>query len=335
MLDLIDLFEKIQLPKVENSNSNKHHYSALPIPGYPNHRIAKDINGYPSILISTSSNPPDFKSYPNVRLEHLSIIYNAECNIYLNSNIKKYKLTVISCNENDKDLQKYFLRTCSSVIYSIGNNPSIEEIDSAINKLIELFRAMKQPQRKSVQGLWAELLVIHLSSNPAVLLKSWHQSPLDKFDFSYLNQHIEVKSCSLGKRIHHFGLEQLIPMKNNSIMIASLFVERIGTGIAISELAYLIKKRLSFHPELSIYLDHVISITLGNKWDSAIKDRFNFDVAKKSIIIYSSENIPKISTNFPTEISDVHFRVDLTSLKSIDKSLLKSQNGIFSSLLPK
>lgn len=63
----------------------------------------------------------------------------------------------------------------------------------------------------SIQGLWAELFVISIASNPEYLLKAWHSSLNDVYDFNDGIDKIEVKSTSKSHRIHKFSYDQLSP----------------------------------------------------------------------------------------------------------------------------
>ena len=94
-----------------------------------------------------------------------------------------------------------------------------------MDRLIELFRAMTTPSRKSVQGLWAELFLIAQSRQPTILVDAWHMLPEDRYDFAMDDQRIEVKSFSGSLRQHHFSLEQLQPPEGVKTLIASMLVE--------------------------------------------------------------------------------------------------------------
>lgn len=77
-----------------------------------------------------------------------------------------------------------------------------------MNQLIELFRAIAKPARKSLQGLWAELFLISQACQPAILVDAWHTAPEDSYDFAVDNQRIEVKSFS-GQICQHHAVHRL------------------------------------------------------------------------------------------------------------------------------
>jgi hypothetical protein len=332
MVNLIDLYKQLKQPTDSSSESGVR-FSACPIPGYENHRLAKDASNYPCLLISTQDSVRN-RPAP-VKLEHLQVLYDIDCRILHNDVLEENRFTVISCTEQDPLMQEYFLRTSSTIVSVIGNTPTHAQVAKAVDNLVELFRVITESPRKSVQGLWAELLLMAFASNPVELIKAWHKSPDDKYDFSSGSQRVEVKSSTSKLRQHHFSLEQLKPSGGIDVLIASVFVERVGAGTSLAELADKIRAKLNKEPELLLYLDQIIGITLGNKWRSAIDDRFDLQLAKKSLSFFASEAIPSIDPKLPKAISDVHFKVDLTSIPAIDKKLLKQKTGLFKAASPK
>lgn len=333
MINLINLYKQLKSPAT-NALESKVRFSACPIPGYTKHRLAKDINGFPNLLIATQES--SVSSRPaSVKLEHLEVLYDVNCRISHKDSLEESRFTVICCTEQDPLMQEYFLRTCSAIIATIGNYPTYRQVAKSVGNLVELFRALNEAPKKSVQGLWAELLVISISSNPIALIKAWHRSPGDLYDFSADNLRIEVKSAMSKTRKHHFSLEQLNPPAGVNAIIASVFVERVGSGTSLYELAEIVRKKIDKEPDLLVHLDQIIGMTLGNSWQKASKDRFDYLLAKNSLYFYESEKIPKVDINLPKEISEVHFKVDLTNVPKIDKKEFKLDDGIFGKFFSK
>lgn len=331
MIDLNELYQKVNTsPNIKTENSN--YYIACPIPGYPKHKLARDMQSNPCLLISTDSLKEPTRPAP-IKLKHLSVLFDVECKVFHDGSFEKNRFTVICCTEQDQVMRNYFLRISSTIISAIGKKPSRAEIFNAVDKLIELFRTLSQAPRKSVQGLWAELFLISLSPNPESLITAWHQSPLDKYDFNADDQRIEVKSNTSGKRIHHFSLEQLKPTTEIKVLIASVFVERVGTGMSIMELSELVRSRIDSNSDLLFYLERIIGLTLGKEWQSAATDRFDYNLAKRSLMYYLSDDIPCITSEIPKGVSEVHFVANLEAAQTVDKKTLNSSGGIFKAAL--
>lgn len=333
MINLIDLYKKLR-PPARAASETQVRFSACAIPEYTKHRLAKDINNYPCLLIATYDTSIT-KRPASIKLEHLEVLYDVNCRISHKDSLEDSRFTVICCKTLDTSLQEYFLRTGSTILDLIGDTPTHAQIAKAVDNLVELFRVLSEPPLKPVQGLWAELLVIAFSTDPTNLIKAWHRYPEDKYDFSSQNQRIEVKSATSKVRKHHFSLEQLRPPSGVDAIVASVFVERVGSGTSLVDLTEMIRKKINKDPELLLYLEQIIGATLGNNWRSATKDKFDLQLAKKSLSFYTVESIPSISTKLPKEISDVHFKVDVTDIPALDKKILKQKENLFRVVSPK
>ncbi len=327
MIDLISLFDAI--PEVSDTDVN---YSAIPIVGYERHRLAKDSQKFPFVLLACNNNSFQTHFAPIV-LENLRILSNVECQVSLsNGSVEKGFFTIIQCTASDLQLQYYFLRVCSSLLYTLGQTPSLSEISIAVNRLIELFQSMKTSSKKALQGLWTELFVIHNSNNPDILVEAWHLAPEDKYDFALGNQRLEVKSSATIDRIHHFSLEQLHPLSDVTILIASLFAKRSQEGLSINELANSIKSTLVPKSELMFKVEQLIIATLGDSWRYASAVKFDTVLAKKSLSFFEVDKIPSVDPNLPFGVSEVRFKADLNSVPKASKRKYRKLGGIFESL---
>ena len=225
MLNLIELFQSLELVSTIYGDNQ---FSTTLIPCYEQHRLGKDAQGRPLLLISVLEAPSQRQPAPII-LEHLTVMYNQNCRLSRsNGTLEEGRFTVVYCTGEDATLQAYFLRVASAILISLKKRPTQSDIAHAMNRLIELFRSMAKPPRKSVQGLWAELFLIAQSEQPAILVKAWHTLPEDRYDFAMDDQRIEVKSFSGSIRQHHFSLEQLHPPGGVKTLVASVFVEQIG-----------------------------------------------------------------------------------------------------------
>ena len=122
------------------------------------------------------------------------------------------------------------------MVPSLGNSLDNKQITHTVNKFIELFKVLKEPPKKTLQGLWSELFLIYQSNNPKKLVKAWHTVPEEKYDFSLEKLRIEVKSSSTRNRTHHFSLGQLTAPSKCELFVASLFVEILAGGKSVEDL---------------------------------------------------------------------------------------------------
>lgn len=326
---LLSIFYSLPVPK---TTSNEEAFSAQAIELSSPHRIGKDVEGRPAILISIRDSERSDTFYP-VALEHISVRYNVLCKVTdTGQTSRRGWFIVIRCESRDEDLIEYFLRTMEVHIHSIGPVPSCNQVADMVQNLIELFRALSQPSKHSVQGLWAELLVIAEASDPKLLLRSWHGEPEDRYDFSADRQRVEVKSSSGQARIHHFSLEQLNPASGITAIVISLFVQHLADGLTVIDLIDRIRSQIGDDLRLLAHLHRNVTTTLGADWRQAISIRFDKRLAKESIRIYNIGNIPSVNWPTPLEVTEVKFKSNLSRISSLNISSLLSEGGIFAAI---
>jgi hypothetical protein len=327
-MTLLDLFNFITQPN-ENNNFQ---FAAIPIPEFPNHRIAKDKYGNPILLITILINSG--KLYvANSKFENISILYNVDCKISQNGKTIEEIFTAMCFIGDDILLRNYFIKLCSDLIENLGNRPTFENVRKEINYFTDLLRLAAQPQIKTVQGLWAELFLILESKNPTNLLRSWHALNEEKFDFNNGEERIEVKSSANELRIHNFSIEQLNSPTNTNTLIASVFVKHASNGKNISDLQSAISKRIITEIKLIEKLEYQIALALGKSINMSTKFKFDLFVAKDSLRFYNTDDIPKISiNNIPPFVTDIHFRSDLSDTNSIDINIIPNKQLLFNSI---
>lgn len=330
MLNLIELFQSV---KSISALADEDRFSTTLIPDCKAHRLGKDAQGRPLLLISVVDAGNQRQHDPLV-LEHLTVMYNQNCRIScIDGTFEDRRFTFVCCTTEDTTLQAYFLRVASAIVMSLKEQPTQSDVTHAINQLIELFRAMTRPPRKDVQGLWAELFLIAQSAQPAILVNAWHTLPEDRYDFAMEDQRIEVKSFSGSIRQHHFSLEQLHPPEGLVTLVASVLVEHSQAGESISDLREKIQVHLGGDSNLLLRLDKVIALTLGNSWEQADEVYFDQKLAIESLAFYEAAAIPSVNPNLPLGVSGVHFRSDLTGIPTVEISRYDAEDGLFHAAL--
>jgi hypothetical protein len=268
-----------------------------------------------------------------MELEHLVVQHDVACRLHhLNGEVFESTFTVLRYTGDDAELRSHFVRVLGPVLLMLGPAPGRSEIYKAVDGLVALFRALGQPPRKSVQGLWGELLLIAHAANPPRLVEAWHATPGDRYDFSAGPERIEVKSASTRVRRHHFSLDQLQPPMGTDVLIASLLVESAGAGLSLAELIQHVHGRLGDLPHLSLRVDQVVSKTLGTGLSRALELRFDVELAIDSLALYDARGIPSILCDIPPAVSDVRFVVNLEGISPTSR--FPSGDGLLEALLP-
>src|SRR5579859_1637089 len=208
-LDLGLLFDSLEVPK-ETSKHDKV-FSAVPIPSYDSHRLGKTCSNLPALLLTTQQFNKSARLAPVV-LENLTVEYDVECRITQPSGeVEKITFTLVQCTSTERHVHSYFFMVAMPLVMMLGREPAPSKVAILIEGFIEIFRALMLPPKKSVQGLWGELFLISRSSNPRMLVGSWHLTPEDRYDFSLGSFRVEVKTAIGRMRQHQFSLEQLYP----------------------------------------------------------------------------------------------------------------------------
>jgi len=271
-------------------------------------------------------------SVPSITLEHISVLFAVSCRVTRNDgSVEDGLFTVVRCTGRDKLLHLYFLQTVRVLFELLPEFPTKEQIEKAIQTMIELFRTLSSPPRSSVQGLWAELLIIDNARYPETLIAAWHSTPFDRYDFNAGSERLEVKSTSKHTRQHHFSLEQVSLVEGTRVLIASLFTEVVQNGVTVIQLANNVRAKIASSSALVAHLDRIIATTLGNNWQSAFEEAFDRHLALSTLRFYDAFAIPAIREPLPSGVSEVRFVSDLSNCQPVGTVPI-TPNGLFSAL---
>lgn len=285
------------------------------LPSIRNHKIGITQKGQPIFFIKCDNNTNSKKLDTN--LEFISVQFNRQCQL-INQKQKTEEgiYTIILLKTDIEYLQEYFLKIVLVLLNKISDKPLLKDLKIEIDKLINLFSKFTKPPLKTIQGLWAELLVIEQSKDPDYLIQAWHSSLSDKYDFNDGIDKIEVKSTTKNQRIHNFSIEQLTPNPSSQLLIVSIFTIETGTGINIPDLVERIEIRLK-DKNLSFRLNELVALTIGEDFEKSFQVFFDYQFALDLMQFYQSFDIPTISRcDIPPNIRNVRFECDLSNLKT-------------------
>lgn len=328
--DLLSLFNSLRPPPESPDGGIR--FAAHRLMGYPNHHVGKDASGSPALLVAVRPDALHMRPAPIV-LEHLMVQHDVECQLQQpDGTVRTGCFSVIRCVGADRVLHEYFIRAVMPVVLKIPVSPAQADVAQAISSLVELFRLLTMPPRKTIQGLWAELFIIVQSSDPAQLIRSWHVVPEDRYDFCAGRHRIEVKSTTGRLRCHHFSLEQLRPPLGTTVLVASLFVERVAGGETVFDLVERLRLRVYEYPRLLAHIDQVVGATLGSGWRQATEFRFDRELAADSLRFFEAAVIPCINLQPPPEVTEVRFRSDLSRTPATDLAARALEGGLFQAI---
>ena len=306
-MDIVRLFG--ELPKAP-PDSPLNTFVARAIPK-TKHKVARSRDGGANLLLSVAGS-----AWPApVVLENLSVRYNLRCQILGSAGVSEVeRFTVVACVPGDPLLTEYFLRIAALVVDALGDDPTVGELQSVIDRLVELLRALTLPPTRTIFGLWAELYLISRSRDAIRMASAWHQTPGDLYDFALGDQRLEVKASGAHSRRHHFTLEQLMPPDGVQLVVASVMVERSSGGSTVMDLVDSIRTRLIPVPKVALEVENIAAATLGSDWRLGHLDQFDVHAAETSLRFLNADAIPRVSPDVPPEVTEVRFVVDLAGV---------------------
>ena len=305
-------------------------YRVRPIPG-TSHYFGRDSQSRPCLLLELR----DHSRRTPIRLALLEVQFAVPCRILDDDGSERIQtLTSIICRTTDNVVTGYFAHVAQTIVTIVGPSPSSNEVAQAVQRLTDLFQSLSRPTGRSVLGLFAELLAIHVSGDPRVALSAWRSTVDDRYDFSIANVRLEVKSTSDRVRSHYFSREQCMPPDGTVAVLLSVFVERSGGGLSIGELVDRIEAQLAEDAELIFRLHATVAATMGNATAEALSMRFDEQLARDSIRLYELAHIPAVRDELPVGVSQVRFRADMSQITPANRHNLDQRDTTVRALLP-
>ena len=306
---LTSLFESLKA-------SNSPHICATPIPWSTPHRLARYPSGEAAIFIAVDQNI----NHPPSETEHLTISHGVGAEVTQEDSLisSQSHFSIIKCKSID--FIPTFLNVANFFVDDIGTYSTPKQVVDKVQHLAELFKALQSPPKKSIQGLWAELLVIYCSEKCSTLVEAWRGNTDERYDFSLNEERLEVKSTDSQIRSHYFSLLQIRPNSAIKVVIASLFVKAAANGVSLRELKERIFSKLGDDHTLCFKVDTVVFDTLGSGYEVGLSTKYDLDEAISSLAFYASEEIPSVPTLLPDSITEVRFKSDLTLCSALEST---------------
>ncbi|KAF6674693.1 MULTISPECIES: PD-(D/E)XK motif protein [Pantoea] len=317
-MNIFDKFSNLPCATSENN------FTAIPLSTYRKDFLAKGFDGTPIFLLHDASK---VHYSPGVKFRYLTAMFHATCKVHTEEKELYDQFALVSCDAAVTDLHEIFVRCFSAAIEELPINSGTRELNTCIQKLVDLFRSLSQPSGKDVLGLWGELYVIANSSNVVSAMTRWHENPFDRFDFSWEQGCLEVKASMQSTRIHTFTLEQLMNPIQGIGYIVSLMLQPLSGGLGLIDLGNQIEMKLTNSPVLKQKLWNNLAKALGNDFSEKLDKRFDVSHAERNAIVFMMNDVPKPEKPSDQRIISIRFTVDLTtatsSLKKNSFSVLK------------
>ncbi|MBU3625497.1 PD-(D/E)XK motif protein [Polynucleobacter sp. JS-Safj-400b-B2] len=274
------------------------------------------MDGSPVFLLFDSS---ESHYTPGYQFKHLTAQFHVTCNVSTQDANLQGQFALVACESSVPELHEIFIRCFGAAIEELPVACGTRELSSCIRDLLDLFRALSQPGSREISGLWAELYVIAKSGDILSALACWREDSYDRFDFSWNDGRLEVKSSVQSTRLHEFSLEQLATPFNGVGYVASLLLQPLTGGTGILEFAATIETAVQHSPALKKKLWKNMAKALGSDFSEGLDRQFDVSYADRHLTIYSMGDIPRPDTPADPRIKSIKFAVDLTTVEPCPK----------------
>ena len=325
---LMHPFYELTAPATGDSVS----FSVARWPSSTAHWVGRDAEGRPAILLEVDAS--GFGDAPPVALRNLRIDHAVEVKVqHADVGTVAGRMTVVRCLSNSEQLTKYFLDIADRLVSRLGDVPTPADILSAVRHLQALFLPMRQPAAITVQGLWAELLVIAESRSPKRMLRCWRVTDTDRYDFNDGQLRLEVKSCSTSLRAHIFSQRQMELVPSAQTMVASLLIEETAAGTSLEALY----ERVLAFGQLCGQDERVqvaVARLLGESRAAAMSSCYDQELAMASLRFYKQEDLPRLPGPIPDAIDSIQFRILMDRVPHVLSKEMVALGGLFESSVP-
>jgi hypothetical protein len=257
---------------------------------------------------------------PPISLQHLTVEFGIRFRVRTPVAVVEDDFVVVSLRGDDLGFTEAFCLAADALVAALPEAPSASDIEKVVREFVEVMSALSLPSPRAVAGLWAELWLMSMASDPQAAVAAWHKDPTDRFDFSFADHFVEVKATEREDRHHDFSFEQL---RGNEapVKIASLRLRRAQGGKSVADLVTKLQGALTI--ELRTKLVKNVFGAIGCAVSEASEICFDDDFAEANLRAIDASLVPVPDIPAGSPISAVRFRVnfDDSSLRANLKTL--------------
>jgi len=255
---------------------------------------------------------------PPIMLQHLTVEFGIHYRIRTPHSFDDGHFVVMSLRGEDQALIELFCLAADALLDALPEAPSVGDVERVVRQFVELMSALSVPSPRTVVGLWAELWLMSVATNPLAAVAAWHGMNTDRFDFAFAEHFVEVKATEWGERNHEFSYEQLRGSQL-PVSVASLKLRRAQNGKSISDLVSELQEVLN--PEMRTKLVRNVFGAVGSAVSEASEMRFDEAFAETNLRLIAADRVPTVVIPEGSPISSVRFRVNLDDSSMTDDLL--------------
>lgn len=275
-------------------------------PGRAHDYVTLGPQQQPVLLLSCASSAG--LKRPPISLKHLTVEFGIRFRVRAPGGVVEDDFVVVSLRGDDLGLAEAFCLAADALVATLPEAPSASDIERAVREFVEVLSALSLPSPRAIAGLWAELWLMSVASDPQAAVAAWHRDPTDRFDFSFADHFVEVKATEREERSHDFSFEQL---RGNEapVKIATLRLRRAQGGKSVADLVAALQNGLN--TEWRTKLVKNVFGAIGSAVSEASEIRFDDAFAAANVRVIAADRVPVPVIPAGTPISAVRFRVNL------------------------
>lgn len=287
------------------------------VPGRAHDYVSLGPQQQPVLLLSCASSAS--LKRPPISLQHLTVEFGIRFRVRAPAGVVEDDFVVVSLRGDDTGFAEVFCLAADALVAALPETPSASDIEKAIREFVEVLSALSVPSSRAVAGLWAELWLMSVASDPHAAVSAWHRDPTDRFDFSFTSHFVEVKATEREERSHDFSYEQL-RRSEAPVKVASLRLRRAQGGKSVADLVATLQNGLN--AELRKKLVRNVFGAIGSAVAEASEIRFDEAFAESNLRVIAGDRVPVVVIPDGSPISAVRFRVNLDD-SSLTTDLLR------------
>jgi len=267
-------------------------------------------DGRPGVLFEEYGSEPI--SVGSVHIGRVKVVRNLAATVQpANGEPHSTTAATVECDSEDPMIQDFFLRLLLGLLATAEADDGSPGFESALQHFRELLVRVVRPADRDLQGLWAELCVLDYAADSVALVRAWHRSQYENFDFLVEGTVLEVKSTRSRTRSHRFTSRQLTEPPRT--LIVSIKLDATGAGDSIFDIYDRVASALP--APLRRAFDQEVFDAIGDRYIEAAEVRFDQVLARQSLALFDARDLPALREPFPPRISDVTFKVDLEGIE--------------------
>ena len=116
------------------------------------------------------------------------------------------------------------------------------------------------------------------------------------------------------------------------MIIASFILEESARGVSIDDLWLEILANPQITVELRDRVSRILTLNLGRDWRNARNVAFDPEAALNKLKLYDVKFVPKVDPDVPVEVSEIHFKSELTDTPSLSRADAVRHGGLFEAM---